>query len=113
MDKKYAILLLIFFIAIIAVSGCAGQTKTQQIAQQAAFVGGTEGLKISFFELPPTIFAGVPFNLQVLLQNAGEADVKSSQAIFILNNARIFNITNGKAANREALARAKRVAGNI
>lgn len=77
MDKKYAFLLLVFFVAIIAISGCTSNTKTQQIQKQAAFVGGTDGLKISLLPgQPPTqIFSGQPFIIGVQVDNKGEGNL--------------------------------------
>lgn len=77
MDKKYAVLLVIFFAAIIAVSGCAGQTKTQQITKQAAFVGGTDGLKVSLMpgQPPSQLFSGQEFQIAIQIENKGEGNL--------------------------------------
>jgi hypothetical protein len=85
MDKKYAGLLLVLFTAIILTSGCTGTTKTPA-AKPTAFVGGTDGLKISLLAgQPPTqIFENQPFLIGVQVDNKGEGnlvEISSSGAV--------------------------------
>lgn len=77
MDKKYAFMLLIFFVAIIAISGCTGNTKSNQIIKNAAFVGGTEGLKISLMpsQPPSQVYSEQPFQIAVQVENKGEGSL--------------------------------------
>jgi hypothetical protein len=106
--KTYTLLaLLVMIIAVFAVSGCTGKTET------AAFVGGTDALKMSFVDLPETIFANVPFQLAIIVQNAGEAPILKEGATFTLNNANNFNIWNPVAHNNVNLPAAKRINNTI
>lgn len=110
MTKSHLIILLpIMIIAVFAVSGCLGKTGT------AAFVGGTDGLTMSFQDLPPTVFANVPFNLVVLVQNAGESFMQEGEAKFTLNNALQFGISPNTATVKNAynLTAAKRINNTI
>ncbi len=77
MDKKYAILLVIFFAAMIAVSGCTSNTKTKQISTQAAFLGGTDGLKVSLLpgQPPSQLYSEQQFQIAVQVENKGESDL--------------------------------------
>lgn len=105
MAKAFPILI-IAMMAIFAVSGC-----TQQ--KGAAFVGGTDGLKLSFQDVPQTVFANVPFQLAVLVQNAGESKIDIGNATFVLNNAQNFNITAPSTTNKEILPAARIVQDTI
>jgi hypothetical protein len=107
--KKSFPLLLIAMVAVFAISGCTGTPKT------TAFVGGTDGLKMSFADLPSTIFANVPFQLAVLVQNAGESAIEVGSATFTLNNAQNFNIlvTDATTRNKGLLQAAKIVQATI
>jgi hypothetical protein len=77
MDKKYAVLLVIFFAAMIAVSGCTSNTKTKQITTQAAFLGGTDGLKVSLLpgQPPSQLYSEQQFQIAVQVENKGEGDL--------------------------------------
>jgi len=77
MDKKYAFMLLIFFVAVIAISGCTGNTKSNQITKAAAFVGGIDGLKISLMpsQPPSQIYTEQPFQIAVQIENKGEGSL--------------------------------------
>lgn len=77
MDKKYAFMLLIFFVAIIAVSGCTSNTKQNQITKQAAFIGGTDGLKVSLLpgQPPSQLYSEQQFQIAVQVENKGEGDL--------------------------------------
>ncbi|MEK6886870.1 MAG: hypothetical protein AABW88_03485 [Nanoarchaeota archaeon] len=71
----FMVLLLIF------VAGCAKKTETN--AAGKAFVGGTQGLAISFLpNLPPTeVFdTDNPFSISVKLENKGEFDIPTGAA---------------------------------
>ena len=103
------IVLFIMVVAVFVVSGCTGR------AENAAFVGGTDGLTMNFQHLPPTIFVNVPFNLVVLVQNAGESVMLKDGATFTLNNAGQFGIspTNATVKNKNNLTAAKRINNTI
>jgi hypothetical protein len=100
---------LVMIIAVFAVSGCAPSTEVK------AFVGGTEGLKMEFLNLPPSIFVNVPFSLAITVQNAGEYTVMPGGAYFTLNNALNFNIPLEKSTvnNADALIAARRIQDTI
>ncbi len=101
--------LLVMIIAVFAVSGCAPSTEVK------AFVGGTDGLKMEFLNLPPSIFAKTPFSLAITVQNAGEYTVMPGGAYFTLNNAMNFNIPldNSTINNADALIAARRIQDTI
>lgn len=66
------ILLFAFFLLIL--SACKEEVKTE-----IGFIGGTDGLEMSFVEgSPPEEVFGSPFKVNVLLRNVGEWDIKNS-----------------------------------
>ncbi len=80
MDKKYAFMLLVFFVAVIAISGCTSTTtKTTNQTTTSAFAGGTNGLVISLLpgQPPAQIFEKQPFQIGVQIENKGEGTLIS------------------------------------
>ncbi|MEM4248512.1 MAG: hypothetical protein QXH80_04530 [Candidatus Nanoarchaeia archaeon] len=77
MDKKYKILLVILFVALIAFSGCAKKQKTEAIPAAAAFVGGSDGIKISLLPGQPQspVYENQQFQIGVQIENKGEGEV--------------------------------------
>jgi len=105
---KKEIMLGIAVIALVAMSGCLSSKGTTS----SAFVGGTDGLTMQFQNLPSTVFPNAPFNILVLVGNAGETDIPQNGATFVLNNAANFGISPTKAqqTNSEGLAGSRKVA---
>lgn len=102
------IIAIFLLIGIFAVSGClGGKTET------AAFVGGNEGLALSFMDLPASVFTESVFDINVLVQNKGEADVSAHNATLTLNNAQSLGITDAIKNNTGALDRARRTGESI
>lgn len=99
--KKLIIVLLLA--AIFAVSGCAKQEAT------GAFAGGTDGLVASFINLPTSVFTESTFDINLLLQNKGEADVPANAALLSLNNAGTLGITEASRNNIKILNKARKI----
>ncbi len=74
MDKKYVFVVFALFVALMMVSGCLGGTKTETIPKSAAFVGGTEGLKISLLNTQQLslVYENQKFDILVNVENKGE-----------------------------------------
>lgn len=82
--KKYLIIIALSFLIIL--SGC----KSNQPTTKGSFLGGTDGVEISFVNLfPPSQFSQNDSNIQVkvLLKNKGETRVATGNA-----KSRIFGI---------------------
>jgi hypothetical protein len=106
MKKAFVTVLLI---GIFLIGGCVKQQPT------TAFIGGNEGLVASFIDLPSTIFSTSLFDIKVLLQNKGEADVPANAAKLTLNNAGTFGVdlTNASLSNTQRLEKAKKINNTI
>jgi len=81
--SKKLIIIALIFIAFVALSGCAGKKATTQVQQAAAgkvFVGGSDGVAVSFLpgSPPKDTFTNTPFDISVLLQNKGEHSLTKS-----------------------------------
>ncbi|MFH1181838.1 MAG: hypothetical protein V1702_02675 [Candidatus Woesearchaeota archaeon] len=78
---KNSILIAAVVILVLFLAGC--QTSTTS-SSSTPFIGGTNGLLISFLDNspPPQVSDGAtfPFNIIVLLENAGEYDIPAGQA---------------------------------
>lgn len=113
MKKIIPIFLLV---VLVAASGCIKLFETKEPVA-TAFAGGTDGLKMSFQDLPETVFTSTPFPITVMVQNAGEAPVKANDSVFLLNNAEIFGLNSTKsehiAKNNLNLASTKLVGGTV
>ena len=94
----------VFLIVLVLVSGCI---QTQE--KTDSFVGGSEGLKLEFQNLPEIIVPGAPFDILVLASNAGEADVPVNSIRFTLNNAATLGITEITKGNTELLRGSQRI----
>lgn len=99
---KKIIFLMIAIIAVFAISGCTKE-------QPAAFAGGTDGLAVSFINLPTSVFTSSVFDINILLQNKGEADVPLGKAVLTLNNAQTLGITNAIKTNTKLLTRVRKI----
>ena len=80
--KKYFALIMILIILLV---GCEGQQSevTDTGATSAAFIGGDIGLDMKFIQGAPPVEVydkGFPFNINVMVQNAGEYDISSGEA---------------------------------
>lgn len=106
------LMIVLMLVAVVAVSGCVNLPSFSRDEKATAFAGGTDGLTMEFQDLPDTIFTGVPFQLVVLVQNAGETPLKAGTASFTLNNAALFGVT-PSAVNNQNLIATKLVQGTI
>src|SRR3989338_8349208 len=77
-----------FFILIVLLSGCTKGEKTDT-GDKDPFIGGTEGLLISFEEdsPPEEVYDGgdFPFEVVVKIENQGEAMVKKEDALVTIS----------------------------
>ncbi|MGC9058493.1 MAG: hypothetical protein ACP5IJ_01540 [Candidatus Nanoarchaeia archaeon] len=95
--KKFAkvFLVLALFSVLVLASGCVGKPKEKVVANKTAeaFIGGTEGLKISFLpDQPPSeVFAKQSFTIGLKIENIGEGKM------FPLNNLNISTLRSGKS----------------
>ncbi len=84
MFSKGHVFLAVILVALVAVSGCTGGTSKQTAVQKSSpFVGGSQGLAISFVPgaPPDTIVGGTSaesFGVSVQLENKGESRVDTS-----------------------------------
>jgi len=99
---KKIIFLVMAIVAVFAISGCTKE-------QPAAFAGGTDGLVTSFMNLPTSVFTSSVFDINILLQNKGEADVSIGKAVLTLNNAQTLGITNAIKTNTKLLTRVRKI----
>ncbi len=76
MDKKISFLIVVLFAVLVAFSGCSSKTKTQTTTAQAAFVGGSQGLALSFLpgEPPAQLVDCQHFTAGIQVENKGEAN---------------------------------------
>lgn len=98
---------MIAIIAVFAVSGCTTQEAT------GAFAGGTDGLTASFINLPTSVFTESTFDINLLLQNKGEADIPVNAALLSLNNAGTLGITEASKSNIKNLNKVRRINDTI
>ncbi len=86
--RKFALALT--FLAFVLLSGCVGQ---QQL-QPEGFAGGENGLKMEFLNNTPpdTIFKGVPFEVALFIENAGETLLEPNSIHLKFGNAKNFNV---------------------
>jgi len=77
MNKKYVFVVFALFVALMMVSGCTGKPKTETIPKSAAFVGGTEGLKVSLLNTQQLslVYNNQPFDILINLENKGEGNL--------------------------------------
>ncbi|MEM4714282.1 MAG: hypothetical protein QXQ79_01935 [Candidatus Nanoarchaeia archaeon] len=85
-SKKFALVLILFFL-MFAFSGCVKKEEVGEV-----FIGGTEGIKAEFVDLPTKTYPNIPFNIGLKLENKGETEVKEGEIFIILNNPTAFNI---------------------
>ncbi|MEM4714281.1 MAG: hypothetical protein QXQ79_01930 [Candidatus Nanoarchaeia archaeon] len=76
MAKKYLVILAVLFSLLIVMSGCVQKPKEQKIPEQTSFIGGTQGIKMSFLESQPpaTVYANQDFQIGLKLENVGESE---------------------------------------
>ena len=108
------IILAFLVVSIFLFSGCifGGSTDTTT----GAFAGGTSALEMSFIEgMPPeSILKNMNFNVGVLLENKGEADVKAGDVLLTLNKPSEMTVESStKLANAKDLTRVKKVSDSI
>jgi len=85
MEKKKYIILALIIIGLVLISGCA-KKSTAETAPSGAFIGGTNGLVMSFVaDAPPSEYPqGVPFDIIVNVENKGEYTVPTDQAVMVI-----------------------------
>lgn len=80
---------LLLFVFLIVLAGCASLTRTQQPESEGAFVGGTQGLSMSFVEGEPparVLDDGQEvFFITLMLRNEGEFTVPTGRIISSLS----------------------------
>jgi|GEM_PF-7113601 len=88
------LLIVLLFVFLVGVSGCLNISifKDKAPAEEAAFVGGTQGLTAEFVELPQKIFQDTSMDIKLRVQNKGEAAIPEGSAQFTLNNAGAFQV---------------------
>ncbi|MCX6774818.1 MAG: hypothetical protein NTY99_01865 [DPANN group archaeon] len=64
---------------------------------------------MQFQNLPDTVFSNTPFNVVVLVTNAGESNLLANDVKFVFDNAANFNVTMITQSNSEALASSKKI----
>lgn len=97
MKKRYSHALFIFFLLLVA--GCAKQAATGPTGK--AFVGGTQGLAISFLsnQPPAEVFdVDFPFQIGLKLENKGEFDINDPNTVKLSINGIVpadFKVNSG------------------
>ncbi len=121
MNKKYIFVVFALFVALIIVSGCTSQSKTETIPKSAAFVGGTEGLKVSLLNTQQLslVYGNQAFDILINLENKGEGNLATippypSQIYGYVAlsgiNVRLFNTDQFKSID-EDLSPVKKIVG--
>lgn len=90
--KKY-LMILALSLMILAVVGCTQQTKTDNAAIGSPFKGGDKGVVANFLQMGvfneaaniEEIFQGEKFNIEVDLNNLGEADIDVGKTVIKLS----------------------------
>ncbi|MBI2040720.1 MAG: hypothetical protein HYT16_01335 [DPANN group archaeon] len=94
--NKSRIFIILLLVALVAFSGCTGGKK-QAVQKSSPFVGGSQGLAVSFVPGAPTdtVSAGEEFGISVQLENKGEARIDGTGKIKItgINPASFGNPT--------------------
>ena len=99
MKKEHIIVIATLLIAMLFLSGCGGNKNTQETTPGNPFVGGTEGLSMTFIDqAPPSeVFdkKSFPFDVIVNVKNKGEYTILANQAKFSITsiNPNLFGIT--------------------
>jgi hypothetical protein len=85
MEKKKFIILALVLIGLVLVSGCSTK-KAVETGPASAFIGGTDGLVMSFVQdAPPSEYPQqVPFDVIINVENRGESTVNASTANILL-----------------------------
>jgi len=85
MEKKKYIILALIIIGLVLISGCA-KKSTAETAPAGAFIGGTDGLIMSFVaDAPPSEYPqGVAFDIIVNVENKGEYDIPDNAATIVI-----------------------------
>jgi hypothetical protein len=97
---KSSLIFAVMFSAVVFAGGCIQLDFLGTRQQEAtAFAGGTSGLTLAFQDLPTTILTNVAFDIKVIVENAGEFTIPQGAAVFTLNNAELFSITNSVQYN--------------
>jgi hypothetical protein len=85
MEKKKFIILALVLIGLVLVSGCSTK-KAVETGPASAFIGGTDGLVMSFVQdAPPAEYPQqVPFDVIINVENKGESTVSADAAKFYI-----------------------------
>ncbi len=83
--NKGKLLIVLLVIVLFAFSGCAGGKKQTAVQKSSPFVGGSQGLMVSFVPGAPTdtVAAGEDFVVSVQMENKGEARIDGTGKIKI------------------------------
>ena len=82
---------IIFLLTLVfLVSGCIGQAPAQDELSTGQFLGGEQGLELSYAQLPPKVFQGDPFDINIVADNRGEYTIPNGTAQFELSNSKAF-----------------------
>ena len=97
----------LFFITLIFVSGCIGGEEEKE---ETFFVGGSSGLELSLVggAPPDKIYQNNPFNIELMLENKGEADIRAEDVTIVFNNAGVLGI-NAVQTNKEDITKRLKV----
>jgi hypothetical protein len=97
MEKKKFIILALVLIGLVLVSGCSTK-KAVETGPANAFIGGTDGLVMSFVQdAPPAEYPQqVPFDVIINVENKGESTVPADAANIIIGgiSASAYGIEN-------------------
>ena len=84
--------LTVIFVMIVLVSGCTLPFGVESNSEAVTFLGGDEGLEISFVSNnpPPRVFQNRNFNVLLRLENHGEQNIDEGKVRVLLSNAQTF-----------------------
>jgi len=122
--KKSVVLISILVIAIF-LTGCGKTQTAQNITSGSAYIGGTDGLSVSFVEnAPPSVVYDKPsdgsinpFDINVRIENKGEFDVVKPKCVLKITG--IDPVAFGKTSTdfrqeiKEDLLKTKRSGGTV
>lgn len=107
MNKKLIFIGLLMILLVFSAASC--QKKSTTKSGLGGFIGGTEGLKISFVQDQPPVSVldagNYPFSITLLLENNGEYEVKENEVLTTIEGISYsaFNIKNPVQRNEAPL----------